>query len=71
MPDLSELKKEQKVRVEATSVSNSFKMPGCMGQERDGEAPERDKRSKYGLFTKWEKFVPHLNSNRRKNGIIH
>lgn len=52
MPDLSELKKEQKVRVEATSVSNSFKMPGCTGQERDGEAPERDKRSKYGLFTK-------------------
>lgn len=59
------------MRVEAISVSNSFKMPGCMGVERDQEAPEGDKRSKYGLFTKWEKFMPYLNSNRRKNGIIH
>lgn len=59
------------MRVEATSVSNSFKMSGCKGVERDQEDRERDERSKYGLFTKRKKLLPYLNSNRmyqKENG---
>ena len=39
-------------------------MFGCKGVKRDQENPESDERSKFGLFIKWEKHIPHLNSKR-------
>lgn len=39
-------------------------MFGCKGMKRDQENPESGERSKFGLFIKWEKHIPYLNSNR-------
>lgn len=34
------------------------------GMEREQKNPEREERSKYDPFTRWEQLMPYLNSDR-------